>query len=98
MGNHLRPKVDLGSVGIVLQTVDRQSYVVIEIKDGGIGIPEENLEKIFVPFYTTKDTTESRGLGLSLSQDIVTQLQGFIRVESQEQHGTTFQVFIPVSR
>ncbi|MCP4403178.1 MAG: HAMP domain-containing histidine kinase, partial [bacterium] len=63
----------------------------------GTGIPADKIEKIFEPFYTTKDTTESRGLGLSLCQDIISQLQGFIKVESREYQGTTLRVFIPNS-
>jgi ABC-type branched-subunit amino acid transport system ATPase component/nitrogen-specific signal transduction histidine kinase len=82
-------------IHVLTRTINEHLYSVIEITDNGIGIAKENREKIFEPFYTTKDTTESRGLGLSLCQDIISQLQGFIKVESTQQHGTTFQVFIP---
>lgn len=76
-------------------TLHDQEHVVIEIRDTGVGIPANALEKIFEPFYTTKDATESRGLGLSLCQDLITQLRGLITVESHEQRGTTFRVFLP---
>ena len=85
-------------VSISHQTLDNHLYSVIEIRDTGIGIPQENITNIFAPFYTTKDTTESRGLGLSLCQDIISQLHGFINVESQEYQGATFQVFLPNSQ
>ncbi len=97
MLNGIEAMADGGELNVHLfhETIDDQTYVVIEIQDTGIGIPEEDLEKIFQPFYTTKDTTETRGLGLSLSQDIISQLQGTIKVESREHHGTTFQLILP---
>ena len=71
--------------------------VVIRVKDNGNGIPKENLEKIFQPFFTTKPTGEGTGLGLSLSYDIVTKGHGgTIEVESIEGEGTTFIVKLPI--
>jgi two-component system, NtrC family, sensor kinase len=67
--------------------------VVIRVKDNGNGIPKENLEKIFQPFFTTKPTGEGTGLGLSLSYDIITKGHGgTLEVESVEGEGTTFTV------
>ena len=88
-----------GELHVAVSSKERkeQRYSAIEIRDTGVGIPADKLERIFDPFYTTKDTEESCGLGLSLSQDIITQLQGFIKVESQKQIGTKFQIFIPSS-
>ena len=60
----------------------------------GSGIPPENLDRIFEPFFTTKSDSEARGLGLSLSKDILSQVGGFIDVASAAS-GTTFTVFIP---
>ncbi|MCP4401244.1 MAG: ATP-binding cassette domain-containing protein [bacterium] len=85
------------TVRLFYETQNRQTYVVIEIRDTGTGIPADKIEKIFEPFYTTKDTTESRGLGLSLCQDLLSRLQGSMSVESQEHYGTTFRVFLPHS-
>ncbi|PID57781.1 hypothetical protein CSB45_06025 [candidate division KSB3 bacterium] len=82
-------------VAVFLRELEGKMYSAIEIRDTGIGIPAETLERIFEPFYTTKSTGESFGLGLSLSQDIITQLQGFITVESRVYAGATFQIFIP---
>ena len=70
--------------------------VVIRVKDNGNGIPKENLEKIFQPFFTTKPTGEGTGLGLSLSYDIITKGHGgMIEVESVVGEGTTFIVKLP---
>ncbi|PIE33798.1 hypothetical protein CSA56_09805 [candidate division KSB3 bacterium] len=82
-------------VAVYSENVEDQAYSVIEIRDSGIGIPSDKFDRIFEPFYTTKDTEESCGLGLSLSQDIINQLQGFITIESRERDGTTFHIFIP---
>ena len=82
-------------VAVFFRTRHEQTYSVIAIRDSGIGIPQEKLKRIFEPFYTTKNAEESCGLGLSLSQDLISQLQGFITVESQISSGTTFHIFIP---
>jgi PAS domain S-box-containing protein len=69
-------------------------YATLTVCDTGIGIPPELHERIFEPFYTTKSDSEARGLGLSLSRDIVSQVGGSITVESGE-GGTAFTVAIP---
>lgn len=67
-------------------------------EDCGVGIPARDLEKIFVPFFTTKDVGEGTGLGLSVVHGIVTSHGGTIEVESQEGEGTRFVIDLPVSR
>lgn len=69
-------------------------HVSIEISDNGTGIPPEILEKIFVPFYSTK--TEGSGIGLSLSRQIIRNHGGQISVESEEGKGSTFRVQLPL--
>jgi PAS domain S-box-containing protein len=64
--------------------------IVVEISDTGKGIPEEELPKIFEPFYTTKQASEGTGLGLSIAHMIIDRLSGTIDVESKENQGTTF--------
>jgi two-component system cell cycle sensor histidine kinase/response regulator CckA len=68
-------------------------FVKIAVRDEGIGIPEENLEKVFVPFFTTKST--GNGLGLSICYSIVKNHDGFINVDSRPGKGTTVSVFLP---
>lgn len=68
--------------------------VSIEIHNNGPAIPPDIMEKIFVPFYTTK--VEGSGIGLSLSRQIISNHGGQISVESVEEKGTTFKVFLPV--
>jgi two-component system, NtrC family, sensor histidine kinase AtoS len=66
----------------------------IIIHDTGIGIPTDDMKKIFLPFYTTKDS--GVGLGLALAHKIITSHGGSIEVESKKGQGTTFRVLIPV--
>ncbi len=69
-------------------------FVQVEIRDTGVGIPEENLDHIFDPFFTNKD--EGSGLGLSISHQIVQEHGGYITVESKAGAGTSFFVNIPL--
>jgi signal transduction histidine kinase len=66
--------------------------VLISVKDNGNGIPQNIIDKIFQPFFTTKPTGQGTGLGLSLSYDIVKAHGGELKVETKEGEGTTFNV------
>jgi two-component system, cell cycle sensor histidine kinase and response regulator CckA len=70
-------------------------YVLVEVEDTGSGIAPEIIDKIFDPFYTTKDIGKGTGLGLSTVYGIVKQTGGFIYVDSEVGHGTTFRIFLP---
>jgi two-component system cell cycle sensor histidine kinase/response regulator CckA len=70
-------------------------YVVIEVTDTGVGIPHENLQRIFEPFFSTKEVGSGTGLGLSTVYGVVRQTGGFINVESRVGHGSSFIVYIP---
>jgi two-component system NtrC family sensor kinase len=74
---------------------DRQS-VVVQIKDTGCGIPQENIKQLFSPFFTTKPVGMGTGLGLSIAYGIVKMHQGAIQVKSGAGKGTTFTVTLPV--
>lgn len=73
-----------------------EPYLQVEFKDTGCGIPQEYLEEIFNPFYTTKTT--GSGLGLSISNQIVRDHKGYIDVESQVSTGTSFFINLPVDQ
>jgi two-component system NtrC family sensor kinase len=70
--------------------------VTISISDNGCGMPEENLAKIFQPFFTTKKEGKGTGLGLTITYGLVKKLHGTISVKSQEHKGTTFILSLPV--
>lgn len=70
-------------------------YVLIEVADTGAGIPEAIRDKIFVPFFTTKEVGKGTGLGLSTVYGIIKQTGGFVYFDSVEGKGTTFRIFLP---
>ncbi len=71
---------------------------VVEITDNGEGIEKDELNKIFDPFYTTKEPGKGTGLGLSVSLGIIENLNGKIEVESEKNKGTTFRIIIPITK
>ncbi len=76
--------------------VDRQdSFVVVEVTDTGTGIPEAIRDKIFDPFFSTKETGQGTGLGLSMVFGFAKQSGGNIEVDSEEDRGTTFRLYLP---
>jgi PAS domain S-box-containing protein len=70
-----------------------KDFIEISIEDTGCGIPQENLGKIFNPFFSSKE--KGMGLGLSLVKKIITAHQGKIEVESEIGKGTTFRIYLP---
>jgi two-component system cell cycle sensor histidine kinase/response regulator CckA len=70
-------------------------YVRVEVSDTGTGIPPEIVDKIFEPFFSTKEVGKGTGLGLSTVYGIVKQTGGFIYVDSKADEGTTFRIFLP---
>jgi two-component system nitrogen regulation sensor histidine kinase GlnL len=73
----------------------KHQLMVVKVSDTGPGIKQEHLQDIFTPFFTTKD--RGVGLGLALSYQIVQEHLGTIRVESHENEGTTFSVYLPLA-
>ena len=80
---------------IAITTRIDEEWAKISIADSGPGIPQENLQQIFYPFFTTKPTGKGTGLGLSTCYGIVTAHKGLIRAERNEMGGATFIVELP---
>lgn len=70
-------------------------YVVINVTDTGVGMPQDIIEHIFEPFYTTKEAGKGTGLGLSTVYGVIEQNKGFINVYSEPGHGASFKVHFP---
>ena len=77
--------------------VEPLPMVEIAIKDTGCGIPEANLQRIFDPFFTSKEVGKGTGLGLSVSHGIIKAHGGAIKVESVVGVGTTFRIYLPIT-
>jgi two-component system cell cycle sensor histidine kinase/response regulator CckA len=73
-------------------------YVRIDVSDTGTGIPAEIVDKIFEPFFSTKEVGKGTGLGLSTVYGIVKQTGGFVYVDSKAGEGTSFRIFLPRHR
>ncbi|MBD3274154.1 MAG: response regulator, partial [Candidatus Marinimicrobia bacterium] len=80
-----------------IQDADGQEYILIRIRDTGKGMSEEVAERIFEPFYTTKERGQGTGLGLSVVYKIIQNHGGWIEVESFVNDGTTFTIGLPVA-
>jgi len=84
-----------GTITLATRPVDGQ-WVEIKVSDTGYGIPDENLGKLFTPFFTTKALGKGTGLGLSIVYGIIKMHRGQIAVQSQVGQGTTFTLMLPV--
>jgi two-component system NtrC family sensor kinase len=81
---------------ITISTARRGGHACVVIADSGVGMSPEQLAKIFVPFYTTKEVGKGTGLGLSVSYGIIKNLGGTIEVDSRPGKGSTFTVVLPI--
>ena len=82
-----------GSITISLRNFEDQ--IVIMVKDSGVGIPGENMDKIFEPFFSTKSPGEGTGLGLFVTRSIIEKLGGSVEVESEVGNGSLFIIRLP---
>ena len=85
-----------GNLWITTSVTDH-SELLMQVRDDGVGIPEEILPRLFEPFLTTKDTGKGVGLGLAISHNIVERHSGHIEVDSRLGQGTTFNIYLPLS-
>ena len=96
-GGSVQMTTENTTTGTNIRSLGQGNYIRIIIKDSGIGIPRENLPRIFDPYFTTKKTKEHGGigLGLAISDSIIKYHNGLITVESIVNSGTTFSIYLP---
>jgi PAS domain S-box-containing protein len=87
-----------GEGQITLTTEEQGSNIIINIKDTGCGISEDDKKNLFEPFFTTKNQEQGTGLGLSISYGIIQDHGGDIKVESELNEGSTFTISLPIKR
>jgi len=83
-------------LSIVTKHLREKESVSVSFADTGVGIPQENLSKLFEPFFSTKKKGKGVGLGLSVAYGIIQEHGGSIQVQSEEGRGTTFTVELPL--
>jgi two-component system NtrC family sensor kinase len=84
-----------GEIRIAATTDPARQEAVITIEDTGVGIPKDELDRVFDPFYTTKEVGVGTGLGLSIVYGIIEKHHGHIAVDSKEREGTRFTIRMP---
>jgi len=99
LDNAIRYNVENGSVTIAIKQLTDKPYIEVSVADTGIGIPPENMEKIFTKFFRAENVlkreTEGSGLGLYITKNIVNRHGGTIWAESVIDRGTTFHFTLP---
>jgi signal transduction histidine kinase/tetratricopeptide (TPR) repeat protein len=95
-GETYKPTVSV-STKLIYSQPGAPKTAMIEVSDNGNGIPQNIIDKIFQPFFTTKPTGQGTGLGLSLAYDIVKAHGGEIKTETKEGEGTKFIIQLPVA-
>jgi signal transduction histidine kinase len=78
-----------------LEVAPERPYVLVEVSDTGVGIPRDQREEIFAPFYTSRAGDGGTGLGLAVSYGIIKEHDGWIEVDDAPGGGTVFRVFLP---
>ena len=84
-----------GAIAVMTRARPDDAEVEIAVSDTGHGIPSENREQIFEPFFSTREPGRGTGLGLFISAEIVREHKGRIEVDSEEGRGSTFRVVLP---
>ena len=91
---------DRGTITISAEKVSSapgESHLQITLADTGCGIPKDRIEKVFDPFYTTKDNSGNTGLGLSIAKGIIDKHHGTVQIESESEGGTCIIIALPAS-
>jgi C4-dicarboxylate-specific signal transduction histidine kinase len=83
-------------MSIIIRTFNDKQYIKVEVEDNGIGIKPEIIDKVLLPFFTTKELGNGTGLGLSISFGLIKEIKGSIDIRSEVLKGTTIIISLPV--
>lgn len=83
---------------IIINITTEKENMIVDITDTGVGIPQENMSKIFTPFFTTKKMGKGTGLGLAITYGIIKMHKGDIKVKSEIGKGTSFIITLPIKQ
>ena len=83
---------------VSIQTYQENQNLIIEITDNGIGVENEDLHNIMLPFYTTKEEGKGTGLGLSICYQIIREMKGSIDIISNKYNGTTIKLVLGIQQ
>jgi signal transduction histidine kinase len=83
---------------LTIHAATENGWVKVSVSDNGCGIPPENLDRLFTPFFTTKEDVKGVGLGLAVSYGIIERHGGRIEARSEAGKGSTFTIFLPAHR
>ncbi len=72
------------------------NHIIVEVTDNGIGISNNDINNIMLPFYTTKDEGKGTGLGLSICYQIIKEMNGSIEITSEPAHGTKIKLVMDI--
>ncbi|MCL3782193.1 PAS domain S-box protein [Prolixibacteraceae bacterium JC049] len=81
---------------ITIRTFTNETDIIVEVEDNGIGIQEEDIEHIMLPFYSSKQVGKGTGMGLAISFGIIEEMKGNIVIESKPEKGTVVRIKIPL--
>jgi signal transduction histidine kinase len=85
-------KVEVYEMVVGIKSYRDDNEIIIEISDNGIGIDNDNLKELFVPYYSTKDESKGTGLGLPICYQIIKEMNGTIEISSERFYGTTVRI------
>ncbi len=94
---HSLDSINSKSKKILISTELIESNVILKVQDNGAGIKQENIDRIFDPFFSTKDPSEGMGLGLAIVKNFIKEIKGNIKLVSNNESGAKFEIILPLS-
>jgi len=91
-------QAEYGEMIVEIKTYQENQFLIVEITDNGIGIENDDIHNIVLPFYTTKDEGKGTGLGLSICYQIITEMNGTIDITSDKVNGTKIKLILAIQR